>query len=56
MTTASASLTTPDPTVDAEDILTSQLPMAVYSCSRLGRTANPPRRWFSGWFGSDRRR
>jgi hypothetical protein len=56
MTTASASLVTTNPSLDTEPDMTSQRPIAVYNCSRLGRTANPPSRWFTGWFRSRRRR
>ena len=38
----------------AEDV-TAQLPITVYSCSRLGRVANPPNFSFADWFRSRRR-
>jgi hypothetical protein len=34
--------------VDADDV--TQCPVIVYNCSRLGRTANPPRRSLSDLF------
>jgi hypothetical protein len=34
----------------AHDEVTEQLPLAVYSCSRIGRVANPPGFSFSDWF------
>lgn len=36
--------------------VTSQRPIAVHSCSRIGRVANPPGFPFSAWFRSGRRR
>jgi hypothetical protein len=40
----------------ADDEVTAQGPIAVYSCSRLGRVANPPSFSFADWFRSSRRR
>ncbi|MCV7152688.1 hypothetical protein [Mycolicibacterium pyrenivorans] len=34
----------------------AQLPLAVHSCNRLGRVANPPGFSFAEWFRSGRRR
>jgi hypothetical protein len=36
--------------------VTAQAPIAVYSCNRLGRVANPPGFSLSDWFRSGRRR
>ncbi len=36
--------------------VTAQAPLAVYSCNRLGRVANPPGFSLSDWFRSGRRR
>ncbi|GAT07150.1 hypothetical protein RMCN_0283 [Mycolicibacterium novocastrense] len=36
--------------------VTAQIPVAVYSCNRLGRVANPPGFSFSDLFRSTRRR
>ena len=38
----------------AEDV-TAQLPIAVYSCNRIGRVANPPSFSFADLFRSRRR-
>jgi hypothetical protein len=70
MTTTSASLTetlpildievpilpVADPIVDVEDVAPAPRVVTVYTCSRLGRTANPPSRWFGDWFRLGRRR
>jgi hypothetical protein len=40
--------------VDDEGV--AQSPVAVYSCSRLGRVANPPSFSLADWFRSARRR
>jgi hypothetical protein len=40
----------------ADDDVTGQGPVAVYSCSRLGRVANPPSFSFADLFRSARRR
>jgi hypothetical protein len=34
----------------APDDVTAQRPVLVYSCSRLGRVANPPSFSFADWF------
>nr|CRL67339.1 hypothetical protein CPGR_00544 [Mycolicibacterium komanii] len=36
--------------------VTAQSPVAVYSCNRIGRVANPPGFSLSDWFRSTRRR
>jgi hypothetical protein len=41
---------------NADDEATAQGPIAVYTCSRLGRVANPPSFSFTDWFRSARRR
>ncbi|BBY41778.1 hypothetical protein MCEL_00730 [Mycolicibacterium celeriflavum] len=41
---------------DAPDELTAQVPVAVYTCNRLGRVANPPGFSVVDWFRSARRR
>jgi hypothetical protein len=56
MTITSASLTATSPILDDEDETTSQCVVTVHSCSRLGRTANPPSRWSTDWFRPRRRR
>jgi hypothetical protein len=38
-----------------DDEVTAQ-PIAVYTCNRLGRVANPPSFSFADWFRSARRR
>ena len=38
------------------DVVTAQHPIAVYSCNRLGRVANPPSFSITDWFRSARRR
>ena len=40
----------------ADDEVTAQGPVLVYSCSRLGRVANPPSFSFADLFRSARRR
>jgi hypothetical protein len=40
----------------AGDEVTGQIPIAVHSCSRIGRVANPPGFSFADWFRSARRR
>lgn len=41
---------------DAGGQLSTGSPIAVHSCSRLGRVANPPGFSFSSWFRPGRRR
>jgi hypothetical protein len=55
MTPVSASLVATPLSLDTDDESTSQGVVIVHTCSRLGRRANPPSRWFSGWFRSRRR-
>ena len=56
MSTIDASLSTGAcGTGSAEDITTQQ-PIMVYTCNRLGRVANPPSFSFVDWFRSARRR
>jgi hypothetical protein len=41
---------------DADDEVTAQGPVAIYSCSRIGRVANPPSFSFVDLFRPSRRR
>ena len=41
---------------DSAQGIAAQHPVAVYSCNRLGRVANPPGFSLSNWFRSARRR
>jgi hypothetical protein len=41
---------------NACDEVTAPGPLAIYSCRRLGRVANPPSFSFADWFRSARRR
>jgi hypothetical protein len=45
-----------DPILHIEDAPAPLRVVTVYNCSRLGRTANPPSRWYSDWFRLGRRR
>jgi hypothetical protein len=54
--TPSASLTETLPTLDIDDTTAPARVVTVYTCSRLGRTANPPSRGFGDWFRFGRRR
>jgi hypothetical protein len=45
-----------DPVVHAEDAEPAPRVVTIHTCSRLGRTANPPSRWFGSWFRLGRRR
>jgi hypothetical protein len=56
MTTIDASLTSGASAAASTDDVTGQLPVMVYTCSRLGRVANPPSFWFVDLFRSARRR
>jgi hypothetical protein len=56
MTTMDAALTTGGAGPGSADDVTAQRPIAVYSCSRLGRVANPPSFSITDWFRSARRR
>ena len=56
MTMTSASLTETLPILEIEDAPAPPRVVTVYTCSRLGRTANPPSRFFSDWFRFGRRR
>jgi hypothetical protein len=56
MSTIGASLASGASNVHAAEDITAQLPITVYSCSRLGRVANPPSFSFADWFRSGRRR
>ncbi len=42
-------------TEDSAPDIAAPLPVAVYSCNRLGRVANPPGFSLSKWFRSARR-
>lgn len=42
--------------VHASAEVTAQIPVAVYTCNRLGRVANPPGFSFADWFRTARRR
>jgi hypothetical protein len=50
-----AAFSTDTSSVHAADDVTAQRPVLVYSCSRLGRVANPPSFSFADWFRSGRR-
>jgi hypothetical protein len=50
MPIASASRSSVEPTDEVVADVTAQCPVIVYNCSRLGRTANPPRRSISDLF------
>ena len=39
-----------------DDEVTAQVPVAVHTCSRIGRVANPPGFSFTEWLRSARRR
>jgi hypothetical protein len=41
---------------DSAQGVATQLPIAVHSCNRLGRVANPPGFSLTAWFRSSRRR
>ena len=56
MSQMSASLATGGIGARADDEVTAQGPAVVYSCSRLGRVANPPGFSFADLFRSARRR
>lgn len=56
MATASASRKAVSSTSPADDDTTTQRAVVVYNCSRLGRTANPPRFTITDWFRFGRRR
>ncbi len=56
MSQMGASLATGAGGAHADDEITAQGPLAVHSCSRLGRVANPPSFSFADWFRAARRR
>ncbi|WP_155948626.1 hypothetical protein [Mycobacterium sp. URHB0044] len=56
MTITSASMTETLPILEIEDTSDPTGIITVYTCSRLGRTANPPSRGFGDWFRFGRRR
>jgi hypothetical protein len=56
MTTSTAPTSTLPPVVETAQDIAAQSVVVVYNCSRLGRTANPPRFSFSDWFRFGRRR
>jgi hypothetical protein len=56
MSQSGASFPSGAATVHASDEITAQRPLIVYSCSRLGRVANPPSFSITDWFRSARRR
>jgi hypothetical protein len=56
MTTTITSLAATSSTLANDGKSASQRVVAVHSCSRLGRKANPPSRSFANWFWSRRRR
>jgi hypothetical protein len=56
MTTSTAVTSTFPPVTDAAKDLSAQSVVVVYNCSRLGRTANPPRFSIADWFRIGRRR
>jgi|GEM_PF-5699806 len=56
MSLIGASLTTGTLTAPVDDDTAAQAPIAVYSCSRIGRVANPPTFSLADWFRSARRR
>jgi hypothetical protein len=55
MTTIDASLTAGASGAGSADDVTAQRPLMVYTCSRLGRVANPPSFSFTDWFRARRR-
>jgi hypothetical protein len=55
MTTASASRSAVSPGHNDDDVA-AQSVVVVYSCTRLGRTANPPTFSLSDWFRLGRKR
>jgi hypothetical protein len=56
MSTMEATLDTGVVDACSADVVTAQLPVAVYNCNRLGRVANPPSFSIADWFRSARRR
>jgi hypothetical protein len=50
MSTAGTSFPNGVSSLRASDEITAQTPLVVYSCSRLGRVANPPSFSFADWF------
>lgn len=56
MSQISGSLTATAVASHAVDEVTVDSPIAVHSCSRLGRVANPPSFSFTDWFRAARRR
>ena len=56
MTTSIALTSTSPSTTESEEDLSAQNVVVVYNCSRLGRTANPPRFSFADLFRFGRRR
>lgn len=56
MVTASASRSAVSSSSHADDEVAGERTVVVYNCTRLGRTANPPRFSFSDWFRFGRRR
>jgi hypothetical protein len=53
----SSALTSAPVTKSIEEVgLTNSEPLAIHTCGRLGRTANPPRSWFAELFRPTRRR
>jgi hypothetical protein len=50
MPIASASCSSVESTDEVDGDVMAQCPVIVYNCSRLGRTANPPRRSISDLF------
>jgi hypothetical protein len=55
MTTIDASLTAGASGAGSADDVTAQRPLMVYTCSRLGRVANPPSFSFADWLRARRR-
>jgi hypothetical protein len=55
MTTIDASLIAGASGAGSADDVTAQRPLMVYTCSRLGRVANPPSFSFTDWFRARRR-
>jgi hypothetical protein len=56
MSTSTALTSTFPPVTEAANDLGAQSVVVVYNCSRLGRTANPPRFSIADWFRFGRRR
>ena len=56
MTTASAPRSAVSLGSHADDDVAAQSVVVVYSCTRLGRTANPPTFSLSDWFRFGRKR